>query len=229
MAGMKLLRKPSGHWVAFCTLLLAGLLFNGCQTGPQYADPLAEVPDLPLPAAVKSSPAPAATSSTPTNGAPSGRLRVGDSLTITYSDAPNPIVPYEGRIKDDGTITIPPYNQEFTAAGKNVRELEQEIRTRYVPKFYLNLTVSVKSQDLVYTVNGEVRTPNRYVLAGQMTALGAIATAGGFTDYAKKTKVQITRADGKKLTVNCVKAVAHPELDLPIYSGDKINVPRRLF
>ena len=239
---MKLLRKPSGYWVAVCLLLLGGFLFNGCQTGPQSADPLAEVHDLPPPSAINFSPPPASASTSnnltsgasslkhnPTSGASSITLRVGDLLTITYSDVPTLMPPYEGRIKDDGSITIPPYSQMFVAAGKNVRELEQEVRDRYVPIYFVNLTVSITSKDLFYSVDGEVKMPNRQVYLSKMSVLGAIATAGGFTDYAKKKKVQVIRADGKKITVNCVKALQNPELDVEIFPGDKIIVPRRLF
>ncbi len=136
---------------------------------------------------------------------------------------------YDGRVKDDGTITIPPYSQTFMAVGKTTRELEQEIRARYVPKYFLNLTVSIKTQDLFYSVDGEVKHPNRQQYVGEMTVLGAIATAEGFTDYANKKKVRVIRADGKSLTVNCVKALTNPALDVPIFPGDKIIVPRRLF
>ncbi|MBI3849233.1 MAG: polysaccharide export protein [Verrucomicrobia bacterium] len=228
MATMKLLRKLSGQWILLCPLFLAGLLFSGCQTETPSADPFSEVPAADTPPAENAVPTP--TPAAPSSAAPSVRLRVGDSLTITYQDAPTKMDPYVGRVKDDGSITISPYNRTFIAAGKNVRELEKEIHDLYVPQYFRNLTVVITTETLFFTVDGEVKTPNRFGYAGQMTVLQAIATAGGFTDYAKKTKVQITRADGKtKETVNCTKAIAHPELDLPIYPGDKIYVPRRLF
>ena len=59
--------------------------------------------------------------------------------------------------------------------------------------------------------------------------LKAIASAGGFTDFANKKKVKLTRVDGRTQTVNCVKALDNPSLDLEVYPGDKIHVPRRLW
>ena len=219
--------KSFRAWFAPCLLLLAGLSFSGCETSSQYSEPFGDASNPPI----------AATDSATTNTAPgpgntalSVRLRVGDSLTITYQDAPIKMDPYVGRVKDDGSITVSPYNQTFAAEGKNVRELEKEIHDRYVPQYFRNLTVSITTETLFFTVDGEVKNANRFVYAGQMTVLQGIATAGGFTDFAKKTKVQVTRADGKKKEiVNCSKAIGHPELDLPIYPGDKIYVPRRLF
>jgi protein involved in polysaccharide export with SLBB domain len=60
-----------------------------------------------------------------------------------------------------------------------------------------------------------------------MTVTRAIATAGGFSPFANRKKVLLTRVDGKKFTINCRRAVLHPEDDLPVYPGDVIYIPRR--
>jgi polysaccharide export outer membrane protein len=220
MTSMKLLRKFSRHWFFVGMLLLGGSLFNGCHTSPQPVRPLQAGTNLPVAAPVNSQPLIGAVASI--------KLRVGDSISINYSDAPTVIPAYEGRVKDDGTITIPPFSQTFDVVGKNVRELEQEIRKRYVPDYFRNLTVAIQTQALYFSVDGEVKTPNRYFYSGQTTVLQAIATANGFTDFAQKKKVRIIRADGKQLIVNCVKILDRPENDVQIYPGDRINVPRRL-
>ena len=44
-------------------------------------------------------------------------LRVGDSLTIIFTDTPSPIPAFEEKIKEDGTITLI-LNQTFKADGK---------------------------------------------------------------------------------------------------------------
>lgn len=72
--------------------------------------------------------------------------------------------------------------------------------------------------------------PSRHPYLGEMTLLKAIASAGDFTDFANKKKVEITRANGQKLRVNCVKAQANPDkFDVPIYPEDAIFVPRRIW
>ena len=59
-------------------------------------------------------------------------------------------------------------------------------------------------------MNGEVRAPSRQIYNSRITVLKAIASAGGFTDFANKKKVRLTRVDGRTQTVNCVKALDNP-------------------
>jgi len=59
--------------------------------------------------------------------------------------------------------------------------------------------------------------------------LRAIDSAGGFTEFAKKSRVTITRANGRQITVNCAKALEHPEFDLDVFPGDKVWVKKRWF
>ena len=53
--------------------------------------------------------------------------------------------------------------------------------------------------------------------------------AAGFTDFANKKKVKLTRVDGRTQTVNCIKALDKPSLDPEVYPGDKIYVRRRIW
>jgi polysaccharide export outer membrane protein len=155
-------------------------------------------------------------------------LRAGELLTITYSDLVNPQLPFEGRIREDGTITLL-LNQTFTAVGKTIVEFEKEIRDRYVPKLFVNLTATVRVHDRFFYVSGEVRQPSRQEYRSDITVLGAIAASGGFTDFANRKKVQVIRADNRKVKVNCEMARERPELDLPIYPNDRVIVPRRFW
>jgi protein involved in polysaccharide export with SLBB domain len=136
----------------------------------------------------------------------------------------------EQKIKEDGTITLT-LNQTFKADGKTRGNLEKEIRARYVPDYYKYMTVTVKQQESTrwYYMNGEVRSPARQIYNSRITVLKAIASAGGFTDFANKKKVKLTRVDGRTQTVNCVKALDNPRLDPEVYPGDTIHVPRRIW
>jgi len=156
-------------------------------------------------------------------------FRVGDSLTIAFMDTPNVIPSFEGRIKEDGTITLI-LNQSFKSDGKTRGDLEKDIRARYVPDYFKQMTVTVKQQENTrwFYVNGEVRQPARQIYTSRITVLKAIASAGGFTDFANKKKVKLTRLDGRTQTVNCLKALDNPRLDPEVYPGDTIHVPRRL-
>ena len=157
-------------------------------------------------------------------------FRPGDSLTVTFTDTPITIPPNDQEIKADGTILLT-QNQTFIAAGKTAGQLGAEIRARYVPDFYKYMTVQVVPDQNAqwYYVEGEVRTPNRMIYATRLTVTRAIASAGGFTDFANKKKVKLIRVNGRSHTVNCIKALNDPGLDLEVYPGDKIHVPRRLW
>jgi protein involved in polysaccharide export with SLBB domain len=158
-------------------------------------------------------------------------LRAGDSLTIVYADLPQPTPSFQGQIKEDGTITLL-QNKKFTAAGKTAGQLEDEIRAAYVPSIfrYMTVTVTPDVNTQWYYIDGEVGSHgNRLIYNHRTTVLQAIASAGGFTDFANKKKVKLTRMDGRVQVINCVKARENPVLDLEIYPGDKIYVPRRLW
>jgi len=157
-------------------------------------------------------------------------LRAGDPILVTFSDLPIVTQPFEERIKDDGTITLL-NNQVFKAADKTRGELEREIRARYVPRLYVNLTVTVKPQEgtRFYFVGGEVKGPGRQVWISRITVIKAIQSAGDFNDFAKRTKVQLIRVDGTTHIINVPKAFKDPKLDLEVYPGDKIHVPRKIW
>jgi protein involved in polysaccharide export with SLBB domain len=74
-----------------------------------------------------------------------------------------------------------------------------------------------------------VKSPSRYPWTEGMTVVKAIQTAGYFTDYAKTSKVRVTRLNGKSIIMNYDKALENPERDVPVYPGDTINVPRRVW
>ncbi len=214
-----------GRWGTVCGLLFTGLFIAGCHTdySPQQ---FAEVPGMTPAPAVAS-----ATNATTVPGKENGgteRIQVGDSLVIMFSDLPIPTSPIEQQVREDGTITLL-LNETFSAVGKTRGELAREIRARYVPVQWVNLTVTIKPLDRYYFVGGEVKGPSRQPYLGKITVLKAIQSCGDFTDFANKKKVRLTRTNGRIEIINCIKAQEHPELDLEVYPGDKIHVPRKLF
>jgi protein involved in polysaccharide export with SLBB domain len=218
-----------------CGLVLGGLCLVGCRSHAPTRQSLKGSTSPTSTSATSAVTTPASTPSAVLAGTNSGApepevFRIGNSLTITFMDTPTPIPPFEGKIKEDGTITLT-LNQTFKADGKTRGELEKDIRERYVPNYFKYLTVTVK-QDVNtqwYYVYGEVRTPDRRIYNSRMTVLKAIVSAGGFTDFANKKNVQLTRLDGRTQIVNCVKAQTKPTLDPEVYPGDTILVRRRLW
>jgi protein involved in polysaccharide export with SLBB domain len=155
-------------------------------------------------------------------------LRVEDLVEVRFSGTAQPPEGKDERIKADGTIYLPLIGS-IQAAGKTAGQLQREIQDAYVPRFYQpgQLTVTVKSEYRMFYVYGEVRRPDRFAYSGQMTVLSAIAAAGGFTDFAAKTRVQLIRSNGERVEVNTKRALKNRSLDPAVYPGDNIYVPRR--
>lgn len=226
---MNLLRKTVVPLFCFGAALLAMFLVCGCETV-----------DTQSPSAAKSSRG-AATHQPPrvnqaaapvTTGDAAAEnpdlLRNGDAVSITFSGVERPPEKFDSRIRDDGKIILP-LIKAIQAAGKTAAQLQDDVHDAYVPTYFNRLTVNVNTEGRYFFVEGEVKQPNRYPYAGQLTVLKAVAAAGDFTDFAKRTKVQIMRVTGKSDVVDCKKAKRNPKLDLPIYPGDIILVPRRLW
>lgn len=98
-------------------------------------------------------------------------------------------------IRPDGLISMPLIG-DIQAAGLTADALAQRITERLKQYFATTPSVSVS----VKTINsysvfvlGEVTKPGKYQLKSYITVLQAISTAGGFTDYAKRNKLQIVR------------------------------------
>lgn len=188
-------------------IVLAAFFLNGCHSGPKFQD----VPQSVL------------------LGAAGDKLHIGDTVTVVFAspDGTQILPIHTEQIKEDGTITLTLIGS-VQAVGKTAGELQRDIHDAYVPKYYNNLNVTVTPPSRVYFVGGEVRTPGPKDYLGQTDIVKAIQAAGDFTDFAKKTKVRVTRADGHTEIVNVNKAIEDPRFDVQIYPGDRIVVPRRI-
>ncbi len=155
-------------------------------------------------------------------------LRVGDLITINFSDQEKPPQKQDVNIPDTGMITLP-FNIHVKADGKTTTQLEKDIRDAYVPYLFVNLTVTVRANDRYYYVDGEVKLPKAWNYFGETTVLRAIANAGGFTDFANKKNIELRRQNGQRFLINYNKALNDPKLDLPIYPNDHIIVKKSVF
>lgn len=156
------------------------------------------------------------------------RLRVGDPVLI-YLRA---IFPKDEDVEDvvdeRGYVTLPHLDDVY-AMGKTVSELERDIQRLYIEKqIYRNVTVNVVTPAQSFFVQGEVRLPQRYALISGMTVLQAIAAAGGYTDYADRKRIALTRG-GKVIELNMRDIERDPKKDVPVESGDVIRVLRSRF
>ena len=225
-----------GKGLLFCGILFAGLVFSGCGGGSTKADPV--FTSSPFIDSSAPAPAPAPETGSTQSFSETGGTRdlekenfafqPRDLVVVSFSGSPEPIPIHQERIKEDGNITLPLIGT-VKAAGKKPGELQSEIRSRYVPKYYVRLTVTVQDApgDLYYYVSGEVRAPGPKSYISATTVTKAIAAAGGLTDFARKSKIQLHRADRKtKIIVNWKKAVEDPNADPKVFPGDSIYVPK---
>lgn len=102
----------------------------------------------------------------------------------------------------DGKISFPLIGM-FRAAGKSIAELKTEIEAeiiKYVPDPVLTVEVRQVNSLLIYVI-GRVNTPGKFLLNSNVTALQALAMAGGLNPFAKKDKIRIIRQIGNQSVV----------------------------
>ena len=166
---------------------------------------------------------------TPDTGMGADILRPGDRIRIIYNDITTKIEPAEIQIPDDGIVTLH-LGIKVKFAGRHRTDVEAEIVKKYVDeeKFYNHISVAIERIALYVTVGGEVRQAGNVPYVGGMTALKAVIAAGGFTDWALRSEVVVTRTSGQQIIVNLKKAVRNPKLDVPVYPGDQVVVRKRV-
>ena len=157
---------------------------------------------------------------------PAYRLRIGDAIAVYLRGIPRE-QSLEMVIDEHGSISLP-FLEPLKAAGLTSSDLEQVIHDAYVPNYYKQITVNILVPSQSYYVKGAVRSPGRFpIIRGGMTLLQAIATAGGFTDYANPKNVRILRGgDSEEYSVKEIEK--DPDKDVPVIAGDLIVVRRRL-
>ena len=116
------------------------------------------------------------------------------------------------------------------AAGRTIRQLEEEIAGRYRARYLQNPQISVSVKDSVglrITVDGAVKKPGVVMARGDMTLLRVLAEAQGFTETADQSNVVVMRTSSQGRTAarfdaNAIRAgtLADPQ----IFGGDTVVV-----
>ena len=146
-----------------------------------------------------------------------------------------------GERQSDFTVTVTPDRTivcpligsvEVDSAG--TAEIGAKLRALLARDFYVDpqVLVSIKEHGARIYVLGEVKHPGVYLLTDGPTLLSACALAGGFTDFAAPQRAKLARSDGGKLTyitVDLMKAKRGKTEDVRLRSGDRLEIPRRLF
>ena len=157
-------------------------------------------------------------------------FRSGDTLELRIGGVPaeeTQLVTGAYTIDGEGYINLP-HVGKVRAAGLGQAELQRAVEAAYRGgEIYTNptITITVPTTLRFVNVSGDVRQPRRVEYTSDLTVLGAISAAGGFTDYADQRKVRVMR--GGRVQIIDIKAVrANPSLDIRLLPGDQIEVPQ---
>lgn len=149
------------------------------------------------------------------------QLGSGDRIRVTVFGHED--LSGEFDVDGSGNVSLP-LIRNVAAQGLTVSQLEQAIIDRLQPDYLKDPSVSVEVLNYrPFYIYGEVNQPGSYPYVNGMTVLNAIAMAGGFTYRAKKSRVEIVRAND---------ASRNPQEggpDTRVLPGDVIEVPERFF
>jgi polysaccharide export outer membrane protein len=132
-------------------------------------------------------------------------------------------------VRPDGKISLPLLH-DVQAAGLTAMQLATNIRdglTKYLTNPQVTVTVTQINSRRVF-VTGEVNKSGALPLLPGMTVLQALASSGGFTQFAKEKGIYILRTEnGKqvKLPYNYKDVLKGTKEDVPLQAGDVIVVP----
>jgi polysaccharide export outer membrane protein len=213
---------------------------------PSTAKPSAATPSAATPSQA-TQPAPPPSTATPSTAAPSAatpsaagtpvrsantapdyRLVPGDKLRIeVYRDAQ---LSQSLQVRPDGKITLPLIG-DVPAEGRTSTELRDALVTS-LKEYNTNPVVTVivvETVPPVFYVMGEVNSPGTFPIKGQVSAVQALAMAGGFKDFAKTKSIKILRK-GKagvqeNVRFNYKDAAEGKGAPLYMQPGDTIIVP----
>lgn len=163
-----------------------------------------------------------------TTAAPGPTYVIGPGDVLDIDVWKNEELTFKGLpVRPDGKISMPLLN-DVQAAGLTAMQLANRLTDMlktYVKDPQVTVVVAqVNSQR--YYVLGEVAHPGVYPILPGLTALQAISTAGGFTQFANEKKIYILRGS-QKLPFNYKMVVQGKDLqeNIELKPGDTIVVP----
>jgi polysaccharide biosynthesis/export protein len=160
------------------------------------------------------------------------RCDIGDILDVRFPR--NPELNEQAVVAPDGRISVQ-FAHDIPAAGRTLAELTKDLSEAYSKELVdplVSVSIRTYSGTRIY-VAGEVAAPGEFVETGPITALQAIARAGGFKTSASRSHVILIRRgqtgkpemyglDESGLTEGYAKNATDAEL----VSYDVVYVPR---
>jgi protein involved in polysaccharide export with SLBB domain len=175
-----------------------------------------------------SSPAPMVSEPPPSAPGVNDVMRVGDKVTVRLTGVPDEGYILEKEISASGDITVPtispsPFMPSDAPPPMSPQKSPPPIGTdKSTPTpmspSYRRIALSASEATCA--------APTACIYAPDLTLLGAINSCGGFTEYANRKAVRVTR--GKDVfQVDCV-AAQKGGADPAVFPGDEIYVPRTI-
>jgi polysaccharide export outer membrane protein len=149
------------------------------------------------------------------------------SISVWKNEPMSRVLP----VRPDGMISLPLLD-DVMAAGLTPMELRNVLAQKlaeYVPQPAVTVIVN-DVHSFKVSVIGEVVKPARYELKSRTSVLDVLALAGGFNQFAARTRVVVLRQEGDKriripFNYNKVTAGAADEENLYLRPGDIVLVP----
>jgi len=161
--------------------------------------------------------------------APSYRIGPGDILDISVwkDDALTKLVP----VLPDGTVSFPLVGK-LTAGGRILDDFKADLEARlqrYVPEPVLSVSIQQVNSMMVYVI-GRVNSPGRVMLNSNVTALQALAMAGGPNPFAKRNNIKIFREETDRTLIfdfpyDDISQGEQLEFNIEMKRGDVMVVP----
>jgi protein involved in polysaccharide export with SLBB domain len=191
-------------------LFFAMFVLAACDSDP--------TPIVPMAAAAGSSPG----AGEAVSGRDSNKLGPNDRVRITVFGQPT--LTGEYTLDGNGVLAFPLIGN-VPANGSTTIQLQQAIAAKLQPDYLVNPNVSAEviTRRPFYVI-GEVQKPGNYPYVTDITAVNAIAMAGGFTRRAKKNDFYIRRLDkdGKVVRIEANSGTV-------LQAGDTLEVRERVF
>ena len=140
---------------------------------------------------------------------------------------------FSAEVSPTGMITSPLIG-DIQVTGSTSFELAARMTKLLGRDFFINpqVLVAVKEHGRKVFVMGEVKKPGAYSLDPGLTALNLCILAGGFGEYAAPARAHVTRFENgatRTIAINLLRIQQGKDQDLVLQSGDRIDIPQRLF
>jgi polysaccharide export outer membrane protein len=126
--------------------------------------------------------------------------RIGPEDVVQVSVWNNEAMSRTAPIRPDGKLSLPLLN-DVQAAGLTPMELRDRLMQRlaeYIPHPEVSVVVT-EVRSFKVAIIGQVPKPDRFELRSAATVMDVLAMAGGFTEFASRSRIVVIRSTGDSI------------------------------